>query len=402
MTTRDTDARARGFTLIELLVVMAILTGFLLMLVQLVDGGLRMFTEGELGQALTDRASHAQRVLAHELSTLRGSASGRDRESVDDRLVVQNLPFGVPARPEHGAPRMQVLRGAVHIDADREIWLIDQQIVSDLAKDNPELTPAEVEQRMAQLRQGKLLHGFGNLLLIPFPQEGDDEDVLVELRAGWFLPGQTIPVGADKQVDPFAVPVPGSPDLPALALYTHSAPLLQNLLHVEFLLWGQNTQNWGDAAGTGTGGALRMWDSARGGWLVDDASGGAFPLDRGPASLADPRDDVHPHAILVRVVVDQPAEFAPAGLLAEGLTADATTAYLQNGEHFPGPLDGGWFKLRGEWIAYAELAGDELRGLRRGQRATKPLDHPAGTRVHVGKTVEFVVPIPHAKDDWNG
>ena len=51
---------AAGFTLIELLVVMGILTGFLLMLAQLVDGGLRLFGEGELGQALADRTSAAQ------------------------------------------------------------------------------------------------------------------------------------------------------------------------------------------------------------------------------------------------------------------------------------------------------------------------------------------------------
>jgi hypothetical protein len=59
-------------------------------------------------------------------------------------------------------------------------------------------------------------------------------------------------------------------------------------------------------------------------------------------------------------------------------------------------------KVRGEWIGYAERDGDQLRGLRRGARSTKPLEHPAGTPVHVGRTVEFVVPIAHKKDDWNG
>ena len=59
MNARHHGPAAAGFTLIELLVVMGILTGFLLMLAQLVDGGLRMFGEGELGQALADRASAA-------------------------------------------------------------------------------------------------------------------------------------------------------------------------------------------------------------------------------------------------------------------------------------------------------------------------------------------------------
>jgi hypothetical protein len=101
-------------------------------------------------------------------------------------------------------------------------------------------------------------------------------------------------------------------------------------------------------------------------------------------------------------VVAQPAEFAPEGVLAESVDVEQTSLRLYDGDRFPGAMGGGWLKIRGEWIAYAERSGDELRGLRRGQRSTKPLEHPAGARVHVGRTVEFVVPIPHAKDDWNG
>ena len=59
-------------------------------------------------------------------------------------------------------------------------------------------------------------------------------------------------------------------------------------------------------------------------------------------------------------------------------------------------------KIRTEWIAYAERSGDELRGLRRGLRSTSAKDHVSGARVHVGRSVEFVVPVLHAKDDWNG
>ena len=130
--------------------------------------------------------------------------------------------------------------------------------------------------------------------------------------------------------------------------------------------------------------------------------GGEFPFDRGPASADDPRDDIQPHAILVRMVVAQPAEFAPEGLLAVALAEDDTSLMLYDGSRFPGAETGGFLKLRGEWLGYAERNGDRLLGLRRGQRQTKALEHPAGTRVHLGRTVEFVIPIPHARDDWNG
>ena len=395
-------APAAGFTLIELLVVMGILTGFLLMLAQLVDGGLRLFGEGELGQALADRASTAQRRVTAELSLLRGAGSQRDATQVVDRLVVQELPLGLPQRPERGITKAQVLRGAVRLPPDRELPLLDAKIAAELLRDDPKLTGEELDKRIRAARQGMPLRGHGNLLLLPWRQEGSDE-ALLELRAAWLLPGQIVPVGPDRFVDPFDVPLPGSPDLPGLAAWTLTQPLVSDLLHVEFQLWAQDTRQWArDDGRTGGGVALRCWDSARGGWLVDAAAGGAFPFDRGPASAADARDDVHPHALLCRIVVAQPAEYAPEGLLAADLAVDDTVLRLYDGDRFPGPVDGGWVKIRTEWIAYAERSGDELRGLRRGLRSTSAKDHVSGARVHVGRSVEFVVPVLHAKDDWNG
>ena len=391
-----------GFTLIEMLVVMGILTGFLIMLVQLVDSGLRMFGEGELGQALADRTSQAQRVIGRELASLRGSATGRDRDTVDDRLVVQQLPLGLPARPEAQPSKVQVLRGAVHLDRDRELPLAEAMLIARIMAQKPDATETEVQEQAIKERPSLALLGIGNLLLLPWRQEGADE-ALLELRAGWFLPGQMIAIGPDRFADPFLIPVPGSPDLPGLAVYQATQPVLRDLLHVEFAFWSQRTRQWGDGSNvTGTSTALRVWDSARGGWLTDMLAGGTFPLDRGPQSLDDPRDDVQPHAILVRCVVAQPAEFAAEGLLAAPLDIDDTAASLYDGSRFPGRVEGGFIKLRGEWIGYASREGDRLIGLRRGLRDTKMLEHPAGTRVHVGRSVEFVVPLAHAKDDWNG
>jgi prepilin-type N-terminal cleavage/methylation domain-containing protein len=143
---------AAGFTLIELLVVMGILTGFLLMLAQLVDGGLRLFGEGELGQALADRTSAAQRRVTAELSLLRGAGSQRDATQVVDRLVVQELPLGLPQRPERGITKAQVLRGAVRLPPDRELPLLDAKIAAELLRDDPKLTGEELDKRIQELK----------------------------------------------------------------------------------------------------------------------------------------------------------------------------------------------------------------------------------------------------------
>jgi prepilin-type N-terminal cleavage/methylation domain-containing protein len=402
---------ARGFTLVELLVVMGILSGFLLMLVQLVDGGLSMFSEGELGQVMTDRASRAQRVLQDELRQLRSSASGRERQAADDRLVVQMLPIGLPARPERGATRIPMLRGAVRLHPDREIELLGPLLLARVAEESPELPLDAARAEAERLAQQEPLRGVGNVLLVPWPQSGND-DALLELRAAWFLPGQRVPVGQGRFVDPFAVPLPGSADLPALLVHGMTRPILQDLLHVELLLWAQTTRSWTEPlaeslAGDGPAGAthdgpLRCWDSARGGWLVDRNAGGAFPFDRGPASEAEPGDDVHPHAILVRCIVAQPRDAPVEGLLAVALGADENVLVLYDGDRFLGDPNGGYVKVGAEWIRYEERSGDRLRGLRRGQRHTRALEHPAGARVHLGRMVEFVVPVLHQKDDWNG
>lgn len=399
------DRAAAGFTLLELMVVMGILTGFLVMLVQLVDTGLRLFHEGELGQQLADRSSHAQRVLAHELGALRGSTTGRDRTVADDRLVVQWLPIGLPPQPERDPTLVQVVRAAVHLPPDRELVLRDAALAVRIAEELPNLSPDEVGAEVARRRAHEPLRGIGNLLLLPWRQEGAD-DALLELRAAWFLPGQQVPVGRDLLVDPFDVAVPGSAALPGLLLHQLTIPLLRDLLHVEFQFWSQLTTGWsaGPASDLRSGGTApeAVWDSARGGWLIDAIGGGTFVFDRGPASLRDPTDDVQPHAILVRCVVAQPADVAAEGLLAVDLDRGATGLQLLDGDRFPGASDGGWIKLRGEWLRYGSRDGDVLRGLVRGQRGTKARDHAVGTRVHVGRTVEFVVPVPHARDDWNG
>lgn len=397
-----------GFTLVELMVVMGILTGFLMMLVQLVDSGLVMFRDGEASQVLADRASRAQRVVSRELGTLRGSMSGRDREVVEDRLLVQMLPIGVPADPARGATHVQMLRAAVHLTPERELQVVDKRLLPEILAEHPDLDAAELQAELDRRRESVVLFGFGNLMLVPWRQPGGDP-ALLELRAGWFLPGQRLPGAGDEGFDPFEVTVPGGDGMSSRVVYGMTEPILRDLLHVEFLFWSQSTTSWGEGDGRLLDPAatprlqdpLCCWDSARGGVLVDRFHGGVFPFDVGPWSEQDPADDIHPHAILCRIVVAQAGDATPDGVTAGFLGRDDRVLRLADGTAFVGAPDGGFVKIGFEWIRYGALDGDRLTGLRRGQRGTAALDHESGQLVHVGRQVEFVVPILHQKDDWN-
>ena len=104
------------------------------------------------------------------------------------------------------------------------------------------------------------------------------------------------------------------------------------------------------------------------------------------------------YLLLVAADENRPKE----GILQQPIEADTTVIELVNGERFPGAQDGGFCKVEGEWIRYTERVGDELRGCRRGQRGTRAVPHQASSAVRVGRTVQFTIAFPHAKDDWNG
>ena len=241
------------------------------------------------------------------------------------------------------------------------------------------------------------------MLMRAWPQSDRNAEVqskevtLIELRLGRFLMDERVPVG-DNLVDPFAVPDPGSNELPATVVHAATEVLVDNLLYYGIEMWSQGTKSWD---GIGTSGPLKVWDSARAGWIggADDDAG--FPYELGEWSEKDPSDDIHPHALRVTLVVAADESGPREGLLAAELGAEDRSLLLVSGDRFPGPDEDGYCKVGGEWVRYQERSGDRLVGLSRGQRGTARTRHDPSTIVRVGRTVQFVVPLPHARDDWD-
>lgn len=380
--------RSAGFTLLELVVVMGLLAGFCVMLVQLLASGVRMFEEGEEGQALADRSGDAARLVREQLADLLGPLSNEAPGVPESRMLVQPVPAGWD-RPGGSQDRVQILRGLVRIDAEAERALVQRQLGAELGT---------MDRQLAEELSGIPQGGRARLWLLPWPA-GDPDGALMQLRRGLFLPGEPVEVGS-RQIEPMQVVDP-SRELTAEQVEALTEPLVDGLLYVGFEMWSQNTERWGGV--DGGGGAERVWDSARAGWLTDpDVPGEGFSLDVGPSSLADPLDDVYPRWMRVTLVVGEGAQGAAAGILAEELPVGEARLRLLNPDRFPSGQAGGFVKVGPEWMSYARLQGSHLTGLRRGQRGTAASMHGAGTAVRVGRTIVFTVRLHHGMERFDG
>ncbi len=349
-----------GFTILELTVVMGILSGFLLMLVQMLTSGVQIFQSGEQGQHMSDRRAVAARAVVDSLDAMIGPSRGeyQDRDlSVRMRLDWAPLGLSPEGAPSKGS--VQVLRATVALDQ------------------------AAAEKLDSQ-------SGRAQMLLLPWPVGGDG--VFMELRQALVLPGDELGL--------MNIEVLGGEDLSAGRVASMTRVLARGLLHFEIALWSQLTRNWHDQPGAG--GPEYVWDSARAGSLLEGRSArDRFSLDLGPASLRDPRDDVFPRWLRITMVLDDVNAPVAEAFLDQAMTVLSDVASVDRGEVIAtnGP---GMVKIGSEWVGYRELRGRLLLGLRRGLRGTIPHNHPPGTRLRRGLEVVIDRPVHHGRDAHDG
>ena len=168
------------------------------------------------------------------------------------------------------------------------------------------------------------------------------------------------------------------------------------ILYVDFRFWTQFTTTWDDNVAvqrTGRGGGRQQsgpekrWDSTR-----RDSS---FYFHRKSTDLRNP-DFVYPEIIQVTVTVESGSPDLHGVKVAEQVDERSNYIHLSHTRGMPdGPA---MAKIGGEWIEYKEKTTNDLTGLRRGQRNTKPGSHPIGTPVHFGETFTTEVKVPVARE----
>ncbi len=396
--------KAAGFTLIELVVVMGLLTIFASFLIQLMSTSVGMFQQGERGQDLSDRADAAARAVEQPLRDMLGpSGVDVDGREPTTRLIAQWVNV-VPAAQATSAAaaaaasvRVQALRATVRLDDRTEQGLLRPVLMAEAKASAKGKTQAAVEERLLELLQEAPTAGRATMLLVARPAN-DPEGAFFTVRRLLQLPGQRIAVDRRREVDLLEVVDVGGPDLPWGVIDQMGEVIAADVIHLEFAFWSQVTRGWDHRIGDG--GPEFVWDSARAGlFAASDDPRAMFGLDVGPQSLTDLSDDVFPRWVKVTLVVAAPV--GSEAILHGELRAGEKVVDVLDESLLPDPKDTPFLKIGREWVRVGSLDGRALRGLVRGQRGTKPIDHPAGTRVRAGRTVELFVRVAHGKDCWN-
>lgn len=168
------------------------------------------------------------------------------------------------------------------------------------------------------------------------------------------------------------------------------------ILFVDFRFWTQFTTTWDDSVAIhrnekgrtrSPSGPEKRWDSTR--------RDGSFYFHRNAKDIKNP-DFVYPEMVQVTVTVETGTPDLHGVKVAEQVDERSTYIHLSHTRGMPdGPA---MVRIAGEWIEYKEKTTNDLNGLRRGQRNTKPGSHPIGTPVHFGETFTTEVRLAVARE----
>ena len=357
--------RTRGFTLLELLAAAALFSVLGVLLFQMVRSAMDVWSTGERNRELSDRANAAFELLASDLRDAWAGTAGA----------------GVPAallctwRPE---------------DDDRD---------------------GEAERRIPLLRFTRLCHEQSTLEWLAHAGDaaGGQDSVTglaphdpASLRPTGGLAESLYTLGSRKDAPLPALmravrmPAGGERSLlePSLAdqkdrLLADAVPAADDVLFFGVQFWGPGTTDW-----TAEGGAFTAWDSTRGVIPLADPD---FPFGVGPASWADPSDDIWPRLVRLTLVLDRAQGAASAGRLAEAVGPEAKVITVADPAFLRDEETPDHVLVDDEWLAVTGIDGRTLQ-VQRGARGTVAAVHGEGARVRIGRTFRRVLALQAGRE----
>lgn len=384
----------RGMTLIELLAAMAIFLALAGMVLQVLGGGLDLWSTGERTRETTDHATILLDRLEEELV----------------QVLTDDLTQGVPRIRFH----CDFLRMDADQDGEPEFRAQRLLFVRRLFEErtHPILREAGYETGDGLYFEGSYPAGFGATPGVAEegvpadfyrPTEGMVEVALLplpDLREGY--EGRIVlwralrtPIGgAGSLFESLSEEDGGLRNKPV-------DPLAENLLYVGYEFIDSSVEDLG-ARGTNTG-SLVTWDSTRG-FLPAGQSDESFAHGVSPLSLIDGDDDVFPRAIRISVILAPPPEGSRMAELQDELPADSRGigVAVRNGR-FLAAIGVGhqMVKIGQEWMEIGEPDGRKILPVRRAALGTTSSSHPAGAKVLTGRRFQRTIFLPTFREELN-
>jgi hypothetical protein len=366
-------------TLIELIAALAIFVGIAGLIIQVLGGGLDLWSTGERTRDESEQATalldRVELELRHAVSVDGGSGEPRIKMLCDVLTVDTNGDGTHDCRAQRlifvrrlfEERSVVALRDAGTVAGGQQTWFGEAN-----AK-GADLLPTE---------------GLVECALVPQPDSRRGyEGRLVLWR------GLKSPIGGKQSL--FERARRDGSGLEGAVL----EPLAEDVLYFGLSFVDPSVQ---DATASADGaGAVVVWDSTRGILPAGEGYQG-FRHARGPSSLEDPDDDVFPEAVRVTVILAQPPGEAPQASLQNELQASTGTIRVdvRNGQHLRklgSTLT--LMKVGHEWVEGGDSDGSTLALGRRGLLGTASTHHPPGTPILIGRRFERVIALPSPRSD---
>lgn len=373
-----------GLTLVELLAAMAIFLGLAGMVLQVLSGGLNLWATGEKNRATTDQGAALLDRLSVELRHLLAIDRGGGLPKIRLHSDFIRRDDNHDGLHEFRSQRLLFVRRAYEERTDPLLFYAGRE--SGSARHYLGASIHDDEEPPVLRPTG----GMAEIVWLPLP----------DVRAGF--EGRIVlwrayrsPVGGPRSLFESVDEVDGG---------LRQVPMevvAENLLYLGFEFLDAEYED--DNAPAGQGGPSWIWDSTRG-VIPAGSSEEAFAFARGSASLENADDDIFPLAIRITVVVAPPPGEALEARLSEDLPADLRSVPVQvEGGRFLRKLGPGnhYLRIHQEWLEISETDGRTLLLLRRGQRGTTAVDHPAGSKVLVGRQFQRTVRLDMTRADLN-
>jgi len=381
MTTCGASDLRRGLTLIELLAAMAIFLGLAGMVLQILGGGLDLWTKGERSRDSMERSAVLLDRLADELrhGVVADGGDGEPRIKMYCDFLVRDVDGDMVS--EATTQRLLFVRRLFEEQTQRFLREAGRQGVAE-AVHFVGRPPAQGEALLPT-------EGLVEVAWIALPDYRKGyEGRLVLWRA------LRSPIGGPGSLFRTVEDPAGSMD------GVEMEALAENLLHLGFEFLTSDSVEV--ATEQGEMGPLMTWDSTRG-ILEPGEAGQLFRYAAGRKSRIDPDDDIFPRAVEVTVIVAPPPDEMVAPVLSSELPNSnrGDRAEVVNGRALQKLGSSVFVKIGHEWMEAS--AGDarflEIR--RRGVFGTVTAAHKSGVPILFGRMFSRVIQLPAYRESLN-